>query len=295
MQTGCRTGSLAALVILFLSMQVQGGDQVDTANNFREMPFMPNWRLVEAIRPKFDVFHPQGLVKVGERFYVSSVQVVEKTTRVMNWKTGRDRTAGRGVGHLFEFDAEGNPLRHMTLGEGDMYHPGGIDFDGTWLWVPVSEYRPKSRSVIYKVNPATWEAVEVFRVPDHVGAIVFNREDQTVVGLSWGARFFYEWTAAGKLLRKAQNDFHDIAYQDCKYVNGPAMLCGGVYSNARGGIELLDLLDFSKIRGIWSVPRTRNKTLMTRNPMTFDWKGGRLLYYFLPEDRNAVLYVYEVR
>src|SRR5262249_31731679 len=148
----------------------------------------------------FDAFHPQGLVKIGPKFYLSAVEVLKPTEGSKPWKTGFSRTAGEGVAHLFEFDAEGKILREIRLGEETMYHPGGMDFDGKSIWVPVSEYRPKSFTIIYKVDPETLRAVEVFRVMDHIGGLVYNRELNTLVGLNWGAEYFYEWTPEGRVL-----------------------------------------------------------------------------------------------
>ena len=58
------------------------------------------------------------MVKIGETFFVSSVEV-------------RDREAGQGIGHLYKIDRAGNLVADLTLGEGNIYHPGGIDYDGT--------------------------------------------------------------------------------------------------------------------------------------------------------------------
>src|SRR5438067_1609493 len=87
------------------------------------------WRIVASIPIGFRTFHPQGMVKIGDTFFVSSVEV-------------RDRAAGDGVGHLFQIDRAGHLINDLRLGEGATYHPGGIDFDGTHIWVPVAEYRP---------------------------------------------------------------------------------------------------------------------------------------------------------
>jgi len=53
------------------------------------------WKPVVAIPVRFRTFHPQGMVRIGETFFVSSVEV-------------RDREAGNGVGHLFKIDRGGN-------------------------------------------------------------------------------------------------------------------------------------------------------------------------------------------
>ncbi len=264
-------------------------------NTFPAIPLLPVWRAVGKIPLQFDAFHTQGLVKIGSNFYISSVEVQQKTKSASASKTGFNKTAGQGVAHLFQVDEQGKIVNQITLGEETMYHPGGMDYDGESIWVPVSEYRPKSLSIIYKVDPTTLKAVEAFRVMDHIGGVVFNRELKTLVGLNWGSDFFYEWTPEGRVLRKVKNEIGDIQYQDCKYVQGPAMVCGGVLGNAEGRLDLIDLFDFSRIRGLWSIPRTSGKILMTRNPMTLEQQdNGRILYYFLPEDHFGTIYIYEL-
>ena len=82
------------------------------------------------------------MVKIGDALYLSSVEIRKPTTRYPQLQDGYDRDTGEGVGHLFKLDLKGNLLAQMTLGEGTVYHPGGIDFDGKSIWVPVAEYRP---------------------------------------------------------------------------------------------------------------------------------------------------------
>lgn len=91
-----------------------------------------SWKPVASVPMTFTTFHPQGMVKIGDTFFVSSVEV-------------RNRAGGEGVGHLFKIDATGHLVADLRLGEGAIYHPGGIDYDGTAIWVPVAEYRPDSR------------------------------------------------------------------------------------------------------------------------------------------------------
>jgi len=107
------------------------------------------WRPVATLPLNFPTHHPQGMVRVGERLYVTSVEIIEATQRYPALRDGLDRSAGRGRGHLFEIDLQGNLQRQITLGEGDVYHPGGIDYDGRNIWVPVAEYRPNSRAIVY--------------------------------------------------------------------------------------------------------------------------------------------------
>ena len=82
------------------------------AERFRQLNRGSVWRKVDEIRLDFRTHHPQGMTIVGDRLFLSSVEVL-------------DRGAGRGVGHLFEVDFQGKLLRQLQLGEGAMYHPGG--------------------------------------------------------------------------------------------------------------------------------------------------------------------------
>ncbi|PYQ93217.1 MAG: hypothetical protein DMF97_20380, partial [Acidobacteria bacterium] len=88
-------------------------------------------------------------------------------------------------------------------------------------------YRPNSRSIIYRIDPVTMKATEVFRFADHIGAIVHNTDDNTLHGVSWGSRRFYRWTLGsdGRVTNahvppevlSTANTSHYLDYQDCKY------------------------------------------------------------------------------
>lgn len=250
---------------------------IGPAGSLEAAPYQ--WRLINKIRPKFNTHHTQGLVKLNNRFYLSAVEVQKDD---------------QGEGHFFELDDQGNLLRQTVLGDKKIYHPGGIDYDGEFIWVPVAEYKPRSKSIIYKLDPKTLKAEEVFRVDDHIGAVVYNREAKTLVGMNWDARAFYEWDLGGKLIRKVLNEVKGFCYQDCKYLQGPAMICSGTRANANGGLAVVDLLDFDLIQDIQSIPRTAKKILMTRNPMAIDVIDGKLRYYFIPEDTQGDLYEFEI-
>src|SRR6476646_3462267 len=194
------------------------------------------WRSVTSIAVRFPTYHPQGMVKIGDTFFVSAVEVKIPPSRFPKPVDGHDRDTGQGRGHLFKIDQNGKLLGDLPLGEGTMYHPGGIDYDGTNIWVPVAEYRPDSRSIIYRVDPSRMMATEVFRFADHIGAIVHNTDDHTLHGVSWGSRRFYRWTIGNERAApaSARNPSHYVDYQDCKYVGGRRMLCGGVTEIRQG-------------------------------------------------------------
>jgi hypothetical protein len=262
------------------------------------------WTLVASVRLDFPAHHPQGLVKIGDTLHMTSV----------------DRA---GLGYLFKFDAAGRLVSSVKLGEGAMYHPGGIDFDGTSIWVPVAEYRPDSRSIVYRVDPATMKATEVFRFDDHLGAIVRNTDDNTLHGVSWGSRRFYRWTLApdGRPTNlsvppaelRTLNRSHYMDYQDCKYAGERRMVCTGVTEIRQrppgtvtgpnpatapfrlGGIDVVNLEDgrpeYQVPVNVW----TTSGLVITQNPVWLEPHGDGLRAYVVPEDDRATLYIYEVK
>src|SRR3954470_13993804 len=208
----------AARVVLVLLVAASGVAQQArsiVAERVMKLTRSSTWLPVASIPVAFRTFHPQGMVKIGETFFVSSVEVI-------------DRDAGKGAGHLFKIDKAGRLIADLRLGDGAIYHPGGIDYDGTSIWVPVAEYRPDSRAIIYRVDPGAMTAAEVFRVADHIGAIVHDTDAGTLHGVSWGSRRFYRWTMDGVAQGSTLNRSHYVDYQDCKYAGQSRMLCTGV-------------------------------------------------------------------
>ena len=267
-----------------------------------------HWKLISSIAIRFRTFHPQGMVRIGDAFYVSSVEVKTPTRRFQTSANGLDRDTGQGVGHLFKIDPAGNLLGEITIGEGAIYHPGGMDFDGVNIWVAVAEYRPNSRSIVYRVDPRTMAAVEVLRVGDHIGAVAYDVDDRTLHGASWGSRRFYTWKVARGAVRATpgqprivQNPSHYIDYQDCKYAGRHRMICSGVTefhvpngSPFRlGGIDLVDLRDGRPLHQAPILLWTPSGFDMTHNPVWLESTPAGLRAYFMPEDDSSTLYMYE--
>ena len=312
--------TLAAAALIFISLMVLIPDRsplnADIVERFRRLTGDVEWLPAGTIPIRFDTFHPQGMTFVGDHIFFSSVEVTVRTEKYERPFVGYDRTAGEGVGHLFKIDRDGNLVASIRLGEGDAYHPGGIDFDGSFIWVPVAEYRPNSRSIVYRVDPSTMEATEVFRFDDHLGGLVFDTSAATLHGVSWGSRFFYSWKLNGDLgltenqldpaEQRVLNGSSYIDYQDCQYSAVNYMLCGGVKTHAvqtigdTASLELtiggIDLIDLRSQRAVHQVPiswRAEGGKVMTTNPFFVEPKDDFLRFYFLPEDNESVVYIFD--
>jgi len=310
----CLAPALAAVAVLTFPLSVVAmGPDIAVSDRVKQLTRATPWKQAGAIPMNFNTHHPQGMVKIGDVYYVSSVEIMTPTKRFPAPVGGYDRDTGEGKGHLFKIDAKGNLLADLPLGEGSIYHPGGIDFDGKYIWVPVAEYRPNSKSIVYRVDPKTMKTEEMFRYGDHIGGIVHNTDDNALHGVSWGSRRFYRFIldrqgkvtnvgVAPEELRKL-NRSHYIDYQDCKFVGRSEMLCSGLntYRSTNdgprfslGGLEIVDLV---LNRPVYQVPVevwTESGLPMTQNPFWIESAAGVLRAYFMPEDEKSTIYIYEI-
>ena len=284
----------------------------DVAEAVKTLTKGTEWQLAEEIEVGFPTHHPQGMVRIGDRFFVSSVEIIEPTTRYDAPQDGYDRSTGKGAGHLFEIDANGALISDTSLGEGSIYHPGGIDYDGKHIWISVAEYRPNSASIIYRLDPETMQPEEVLRVKDHIGGVVHDTDANTLVGVSWGSRRIYEWPldAEGNvtaspdeaMAARVENPAHYIDYQDCQYAGQNQALCSGLNSYRvtpeaepfrLGGLELINTEDK---RPVWQVPVSlwaASGRPMTQNPFFVEATGNGLRAYFMPDDDESTIFVYD--
>jgi hypothetical protein len=263
------------------------------------------WTLITEIKVRFKTFHCQGMVKIGDDFWVSSVEPgVDADGQV-------DRSKGNG--HLFKIGSAGNLMADIAIGEGSIYHPSGIDFDGTHIWIAAAEYRPDSRSIIYKFDPDKQELKEVFRWEDHIGSIARNKETNTLHGVSWGSRRFYKWDlgdngniqmpSAAPVDTSLLNHSFYIDYQDNQFLGGQEMLYTGLSVYKRPGAQALaigglEIVDLEKGLAVHQVPvqlwSPVSGAVMTQNPSFFELTPDkRVRAYFMPDDNDSKIYVYE--
>ncbi|WP_028847792.1 DUF6454 family protein [Thermocrispum agreste] len=279
------------------------------AEAIRQVDRSTAWRLVDRIPLAFETHHPQGLAAVGDKLFLSSVEIIERPTPYPEPdEDGYDRSPGKGVGHVFVLTRDGKLIRDIEVGEGPegtIYHPGGIDYDGRHVWVPVAEYRPNSSAIIYRIDPRTYRVTEEFGYRDHVGGVVVDRVTGDVHGVTWGSRRMVHWNRHGHLRKVEQNVSHFIDYQDCAYVGSRKQLCTGITELATadggrfelGGAALLDLRDNAILHEVPLPGFSTAGHTITRNPVLFEVDGDTLRMIAAPDDgeegAGTELLVYE--
>ncbi len=114
--------------------------------------------------------------------------------------------------------------RNLAVGED--IHPGGMDFDGDHIWVPVAAYTPKSHTTVLALDPHTLAQRKEFEWDDHIGGLA--RYKDLVIGLNWDSEDFYFWTLDGALVEQRKSPT-GIAYQDCEGTGKYLVGVGGGY------------------------------------------------------------------
>ncbi|KAK4060913.1 hypothetical protein Trihar35433_9838 [Trichoderma harzianum] len=274
------------------------------------------WKSIAKISFQGDTFEPEGLVRLGpDRYVVSCGEYTEHTQKYPHPINGTDRTPGKGFAHLMTYNGKGERIADATItreGE-EEYHNGGLDYDGRWIWGTVAQYRPNSTAYVYKADPYTLKPQTVLRYTDHLGGIVHDTTKSRLTTLNWGSRNATVWTlkdrvAADCYTKKPQsttrNPSYFVDYQDCKWLgrskfyNGASvMLCSGVTAldggYSLGGIALVHTETMQPLAEVPIMLQSALGVRMTQNPMDVSVENGKLRFYWLPDQRNSTLYIYE--
>lgn len=297
-----------------VDIQPYSGNQM--AQMFAQLTRNARWRLIHERPLSFPTFHPQGLTRADGKYFLSTVQVNRKSSIGPNSDGSETHNALPGKGHLIVFDENGDQLQSIRLGESALFHPGGIDRDDQYIWVPVAEYRPDSRTIIYRVKIDDLQAEVVLRLDDHIGAVIRDSLQQRLIGFSWGARRIYIWPLDDrrKVITESEqatvspvaNPQHFIDYQDCQSIGDGLALCSGLANynlgnkQARIGLGGIDLWDLRQMRPVHLLPVALQtdrllQRSMTQNPFFAEICDGNLRFHFIPQDDTSIHYVYEVQ
>ena len=153
-----------------------------------------------SLRLNFNTYHPQAMEVVGDRVLGGD----HRATRLPEPIDGYDRSPGKGVGHLFVLE-DGTLVKDIVLGGGRHVPPRrprrGPGRRHCRCFV--AEYRPDSESIIYKVDPSTFEAQKIFTVD--VSSIVPQPGGAAASSASPGAHVSSTWTTSGRRSRSPNN------------------------------------------------------------------------------------------
>ena len=169
----------------------------------RRFPLTP----IGQFRLRFNSYQPQGLVKFGDQFFLSSLEIIERKghENIFFQKDSRQEKKAHGRAHLFVFDRNGILHKDIHLAMGTLCHPGGMSHDGQYLWVPVSESWQYGHSMVLRINLETLNVQRVFTFDDHLAGVVVDKKNKRLFAWNWSSESWYvfspRWTALAQTTR----------------------------------------------------------------------------------------------
>lgn len=281
---------------------------------FVELDRSTEWHLAQRVQFEGDTFEPEGIARIAD----SSVNDLDSARYFVSageWTVPRAAdTHGEGFAHMLVFDGNGRRLADAVITEPGAleYHGGGIEYDGTYIWTTLAQYRPDSTATLVRMRPDTLQPEPMLRIADHMGAVVHDLSTGDILTLNWGARSASLWNLNYKPAvppaftaprAVVKNPSHYTDYQDCKFLGHsqrygfrPVMLCSGItnlYDTTIGGVALVDMRSMVPLYEVPLTMLSDHGVLVTKNPMDVAVVDGKLRLFFLPDERNSTLYVYE--
>ena len=245
--------------------------------------------------------HTQGLELAAGKYFVTARREDVRPKQALLLRTDSAREDW-DVWDITPMDAHGA----VTA----LDHPGGMQSDGTRLWVPLAGSKRNGRTVIRAFQLTELEPGRrlksdfEFPVADHIGAVAVSAEHQLLFGANWDTEKVYVWDLKGRLQRTltgaelkerglgvvaGPEGRPGVAVQDWK-LTGERLFASGLFRAPGSAAESPGsrLLWFSGFlsrdfqRHTVTLP-LRNGTELAREAMAVS--DGMI--YFLPEDLGA--------
>ena len=173
---------------------------------------------LKADRPRA---HTQGLELAGGKYYVTARRDDVRPRQALLLRTDPAATSW-DVWDITPVDAQGA----LTV----LDHPGGMQSDGTRLWIPLAESKRNSRAIVRAFLLADLVAgrplkpVFEFPVNDHIGAVAVSTEHELLFGANWDTEKVYVWDLKGSLQRTLRGD--ELEARGLGVVAGPGGRAG---------------------------------------------------------------------
>ena len=244
--------------------------------------------------------HTQGLELADGKYYVTARRDDVRPNRALLLRPDSNGTGW----DVWDITPMGTPGDAATLD-----HPGGMQSDGTRLWIPLAESKRNGRSLIRAFRLKDIEAGRPlksdfeFPVSDHIGAVAVSVKRQMLLGANWDTEKVYawdfeghlQWTLAGAELKACglgivagDGGRAGVTVQDWKFL-GDRLFASGLFRSL-GPVSVPPasrlccferFLDRDFRRGTIVLPRHEGTELANEGMAISDgW------VYFLPEDLN---------
>lgn len=223
----------------------------------------------------------------GQLFHVQGVEIDGGNVLV----TSADLKHRRG--YIDEFDRfSGKFVRRLELTDGIRFHPGGISISGRSIWIPISEPRPHSTSVLVEIDADTFAVRRRIAVADHLGCVAAS--DRQLIAGNWNSTMFYIFDLNSAGLPRTHSNPTLTRYQDIKFV-GNELIASGQLGRHRGTIDWIDPASMRLIKSLRAGTLGRDWPFSHARAYTAEGMAlqGRDLY-LVPEDGPSRLFHFEL-
>jgi hypothetical protein len=166
-------------------------------------------------RSRFRI-HPQGMEidKATGLLYITAVEILEHRDPIR-------RYWGAGRAHLFECNIQGETVRSVYLRSENEneYHPSGMVLIDGVMFIALSQYGPETSATIIQFDVKQWTYKRLFCIPDHVGLVVPNLDEDELFLGTWGSRHYYCTDLKGLIKDKRPTpSFDKLEHQDAQLI-----------------------------------------------------------------------------
>jgi hypothetical protein len=252
--------------------------------------------------------HTQGMELVDGKVLVTARREDVRPRRALLLRV-EPAAENWDVWDITPLDSQGEPT--------NLDHPGGMQSDGTRLWIPLAESRRNGRSLVCAYRLKDLEGGRLlkpdveFAVNDHIGAVAVAVEQKWLLGASWDTEKVYLLDFDGRLLRTlgaralksrelgvaaGEEARSGLAVQDWKFVGNRLFASGLLRTSATSAASaesrltcFTNLLDAGFQRWTVKLPLV-NGAQLAREAMTIS--DG--VAHFLPEDLHSTNRMFRV-
>jgi|GEM_PF-6968303 len=303
------SGMLSVIVLACFGVSAASA-ALPPAEALKALPSFDKWIAHPPLDLPFATAHPQGLIKIGSSFFLTTVD--------------QSKEAGAIIRFQLSGDGAVSEILRTELKEGNRYHPGGMDLNPNSgkIWLPLAEYQRNSWSSLLEIDPDTLKFRKLTEMKDHIGTVVYDAPANIARLINWGTNGTYSVPLAvggdcpprlPKLPRGPGQTSGGYEYQDCKFIGSSMAICSGV----RGLLFMngvLDVIQFDDAHApdgkvpfeivrrvpVPSVERNGKSKPLTMNPMAYETVADAfgkpmLRLHFIPHDApRSALYTYDV-
>ncbi len=169
------------------------------------------------------------------------------------------------LGWLYRVDSSQSSIDRMIISQGSFDQPGNCHYDGSLMWIPVSEGKTDGNTRILGMDPDIMKLHQTLHVSGWITSVTSDGAGH-LYGLYRDSGDIGIWDLEGRLLRRVESPTH-IAYQSLRHSNG-LLVCMG-QTQDKQILDIIDPFDWS-LRNRMELPGVEGSKTSASVDLTLD-------------------------